>query len=66
MYYHLRLYKGFDEVCNFNYVVNIDMCRDLRILTIYIFCLFDDGECISYQVEYSYDDFDRFEVNRID
>lgn len=66
MHYHLRLFKGFDEICNYNDVVNIDLCRDLRILTIYVFRLFDDGDCVSYQVEYSYDDFDRFEVNRID
>lgn len=63
--FHICLYKDCNEVINYNDVVNIDMCRDLRILTIYIFRLYDDGKCISEQIEYSYDDFDRFEVNEI-
>lgn len=65
MRFHICLYKNGEEVINCNDVVNIDMCRDLQILTIYIFHLFDDGSCISYQLEFSYDDFDKFEVNLI-
>lgn len=61
--YHICLYKNNHEVINVNDVVNIDMCRDLEILSIYVFRLFDDGTCIHYVLEYSYDDFDRFEVN---